>query len=469
MPRPLSLFSRLLLLTLPVEALVLALFGVALVRGAERREEATFDARLRIQREVIMGAIDLAPPGILRVDVEATARALAKGCRGCVVDGRGAILWESQTGWFAASGVRPMSEEVIEYLRTESVGGGRVRICGAAKRFPGTGNSPDSAGPLAEVILAEPVARLEASHREYRMKASAAGFTLLGFTALLLWLAIRVGLGPARRVVGRLHEVPGPVGLSRLDEGVVPKELRPLVKEINGLLDRLWGLVQAERRFTSDAAHELRTPLTLVKSTLQTSLLAGKSMEDHRRALHEALEDLGRLERTVESLLALARADAGPSVEAPSFRQVDLSDLLRSLAEGFSGAAEERGLDVILDLEPCVVLGEPEALNRLFANLAENAVKYAGAPGTITLRCSHEGPGASAAVEDTGPQVPPRERPSLLQRFFRGERGRTIGVTGSGLGLSIAEAMARLHGAQLTYEPTDGGGNRFAVRFPPRA
>lgn len=134
-----------------------------------------------------------------------------------------------------------------------------------------------------------------------------------------------------------------------------------------------------------------------------------------------------------------------------------------------SGAAEERGLKVILDLEPCVVLGEPEAMIRLFANLAENAVRYARAPGTVTFRCAREGSAVIAAVEDTGPEVPPHERPDLFRRFFRGERGRAADGQGSGLGLSIADAAARLHGARIAYEAIDTGGNRFAVRFPTRA
>jgi signal transduction histidine kinase len=466
--RPPSLFLRLLLLTLPVEALILGLFGIWLVRSMERANEAAFDEKLRVQMEVMLGGTRLDSTGRWLVDGDLYRTALAPGTCGCLLDGRGAILWESPRGWFKASGISAPAQEVTETLQTLSTGGTWARVLCAARTIKGDQGPERSTGPLARVVLARPLSELERSSGELRRRAAATGAALLGLTAALLWVAIRAGLYPVRKMVRDLRGVPGPDGMDRLDEGLVPWEMWPLAREINGLSDRLWVLVQLEKRFAAEAAHELRTPITLVKSTLQTALLAGGSREDYERALHEALEDLSRLEGTAESLLVLARADALFSKQPPAREDVPLHELLRAVAERFSQAAQEKGLEVVLELAPCAARGDRAALERLFINLADNAVKYTRPGGSITFRCAASGPSVLAAVEDTGPAIPEEERPYLFQPFFRGASGRAAMAHGAGLGLSIAAAVARLHDAQLAYEPSGGWGNRFTVRFPAR-
>jgi len=344
--------------------------------------------------------------------------------------------------------------------------GAWTKVLGTARRIKKPEDTETATGPLVEIFLARPLSGMEVSHRNFRQKAAATGVALLILTAVLLWAAIRMGLSPVRTMIRDLHDVPGPAGTARLAESPIPRELRPLAREINGLLDRLWGLVQLEKRFTAEAAHELRTPITLVKSTLQTALLAGRSREEHERAMQEALEDLSQLEGTAESLLVLARADAMSSSQPPTLEAVNLPDLLRSVAERFAPAAKEKGLKFMLELAPCTVRGEHEGLGRIFINLVDNAVKYAGSQGAIVLRCAPGEGEVLAAVEDSGPPIPEPDRPHLFQPFFRGATGRAAAAPGAGMGLSIAAAMARLHGARLAYEPSGGEGNRFTVRFP---
>ena len=462
--RPSTLFLRLLILTLPVEALILALFGAWLIRAIERREGAAFDERLRVQCRELIGGGALDSAGELRVEVD--LRAVAPGTLSCLVDGRGTILWELPQGWFEASGLRPTSRENSEVVQTAPMTGGRLRVLDSAKRIRKPDDADLATGPLVEAVVAEPLSSLDEANAAFRKKAGAAAIALLALTALLLWAAIKAGLSPVRDMTLRLQGVPGPAGAERLDEGMILRELRPLAREINGLSDRLWGMVQLEKRFTAEAAHQLRTPLTLVKSTLQTALLTGGSPEDHERALREALEDLQRLEQTAESLLALARADARAAGHFQTSENIPLQDLLSSLAERFAPAAGQKDLKLALDLRPAALQGERDSLEQLFANLLDNAVKYTKPGGTITLLCFRDGGSALAAVEDSGPPIPEDDRHHLFEQFYRGKSGRAAGIPGSGLGLSIAAAMARLHGAELTYEPCGLGGNRFAVRFP---
>ena len=463
---PRTLFFRLLMLTLPVEFIVLALFGVWFVHRTERRDAASFDDRLRIEVQAMLGGAGLDAAGRLRVDKDLERRTVAPGVRACLLDRRGQILWESPRGWFEPSGLVPYSHQIQEYLRTVPVGGALFRVLDSAERIrrPQDGQAPT--GPLVEAIVARPLSGLDRANAEFRWRAFTAGLLLLALTAALLWRAIREGLRPIRAMEARLQTVPGPAGLERLDEGLAPAELRPLAREINGLLDRLWELVQREKRFTAEAAHELRTPITLVKSTLQTALLTGGSGEDHKGALGEALEDLHRLEETAESLLALARADALEASGAHRFKEVGLPGLLGSLAERFAPAAAERGKTIVKDLQPASVLGDRAGLERLFSNLLDNAVKYSRRGGSVVLCCGAKEGAVYAAVEDDGPPIAPADRPDLFRRFFRGAPERAEGIPGAGLGLAIASAVARLHGAEITYEPLGGEGNRFMVRFP---
>lgn len=462
--RPPTLFLRLLLLTLPVEAVILALFGVWLVRGMERREKTSLDQGLRIQSRELLAHGVLDAGRKLRVDTGLIQ--VPPGTSGCLLDAKGAILWEFPQGWFEGSGLRPYSMEDLEIVRSIPVRGAECRVLDAAKRVRNPEDTDFATGPLIEALLVQPLAGLERSNWEFRRKATATGVVLLVLTGFLLWASLRAGLSPVRAMMRRLQDVPGPAGTGRLDESLAPRELRPLAAEINGLLDRLWGLVQLERRFTAEAAHELRTPLTLVKGTLQTALLTARSLEDCARALQEALDDLQRLETTAESLLALARADALFASQPPPFQEVPLHDLLRAMAERFAPGAAQRNLHITLHLEPCWIQGDRDAIERLFVILMDNAVKYARAGGAIVLRCAVTDGSAVAAVEDTGPAIPRPERPHLFEQFFRGSSGRASGVQGGGLGLCIASSIARLHGAGLAYEPVLPCGNRFVVRFP---
>lgn len=463
---PFTLFQRLLLLTLPVECVVLALFGVWLVRGSERREAAAFDDRLRLQSQAMLSGVGLDPAGRLKFDAGLNLRSLASDTAGCILDEGGAVLWQSPKGWFGASDIRGLSQADVEYAHIIPMNGAAFRVLQTARRVHKPEDMEVATGPLAEVVLAKPIVSLKGANLALREKAVAVGVALLALMALLLWLAIGVGLKPVKAMIRNLSQVPGPSGTDRLEVGRVPEELAPLAREINGLLDRLWGLVQLERRFTAEAAHELRTPLTLVKSTLQTALLTVHGPEDSAKALQEALEDLQRLEATAESLLVLARADALFSSKPPDYVDLDLSDLLRSVLERIAPAAEQKGLKLNLVLKPGLVRGEHVALERLFLNLMDNAVKYTKLGGTITLRCAPVDGTVVAAVEDSGSPIPEAERPHLFEQFFRGAAGRAAGVHGAGLGLSIASAMARLHAAELTYEPATPQGNRFVVRFP---
>ena len=461
--RPATLFGRLLLLTLPVEAAVLAIFGVWLVRGAEARALEAVDLGLRAQRADLLSHLVLNSDGGLGAALE--ARVLAPETEGCLLDGRGRVLWEHPRGWLAASGLRPSSREAMEVLMTVPMAGGAFRVLDAGVRLREPGDTEVSTGPLVEAVLARPLADIQAADTGFRRRAVAVGAALLILTGILLWAALRLGLRPIGEAAARLGRIPGAAGTERLDIGAIPSELRPLASAINDLLDRLWGLVEIETRHAAEAAHELRTPVTLVKSTLQTALLTAVTPEEKEAALREALEDLERLEGTAEDLLERSRPGADGAVPSEAFEPVDLPRLLSTVAGRFEAPARDRSLGLTLRCLPCAVRGDGHALERLAAILVDNAVKYSAPGGVIRLSCGAADGRAELSVEDEGPPIADADRPHLFKRFFRGGAGASPASPGSGLGLAIALEIARQHEAVLFHEVAPGGGNRFRVVF----
>lgn len=464
MPPPRSLLQRLLLFTLPVEALVLLLFGTWLVHGMEKRNLALADQRLKALQGDWLRRTSFDERGGLTGEMDPTV--LPPDLRGCLLDGNGAVVWESPSGWFRDSGLRPSSREGLSVLATGYLDGAPARILRTGLRMRRPEDPALTAtGPFVEAFLAQPLGPLLEADRRFRLQAVAVGGGLLLLTAVLLWTAVAWGLAPVRRLVRRLDGIPGPSGAERIPESGVPEELKPMAQAVNGLLDRLWALLEIEQRRTVEMAHDLRTPVTLVKSTLQTSLLTARGEQDLRVSLEEALEDLERLEATAETLLARTRPpDPGASLRA--FEPVELAGLLRDVARRMGAAARAAGLDIVVDDLPCRIHGDRSSLERLFVNLTDNALKYCRSRKPVVLRCGAEEGRFWAAVEDGGPTVSAEDRPRLFHPFIRGEKGTQGRQAGAGLGLSIALEIARLHGADLDWEETDQGGNRFVVRFP---
>lgn len=248
-----------------------------------------------------------------------------------------------------------------------------------------------------------------------------------------------------------------PRDLSALDEGGTPEEVRPLVRSLN----RLFGLVNAQaesqRRFVADAAHQLRTPLAGLQAQVEAWAQAAESGGG---TVHLRSDQVGKLRgatrRTTQlanQLLALSRADAR-TMEAQPMQRVDLKALCEDMLQAHLDAATAKRIDLGLDAEPVGVMGHGWLLREALSNLVDNAVKYTPEGGTVTIRCGRRGDCALLEVEDDGPGVPEAERARVLERFYRVQG--TAGE-GNGLGLAIAQEIARVHRSQLDLRPGAGG------------
>jgi signal transduction histidine kinase len=230
-------------------------------------------------------------------------------------------------------------------------------------------------------------------------------------------------------------------------------EFDGLAKNLNLMLDRIEALLQGLKEVTDNVAHDLKTPLTRLRNKAEAALREGSGSETQREALETTLTESDKLIRTFNALLMIARAEAG----APSgaFADVDLSAVAADVAELYEPAAEEAGMTLATQIAPGITLrGNRELLGQALVNLLENALKY-GREGKIILRVIAAGDRISIEVADNGPGIPEADRERVVERFVRLEESRT--EEGSGLGLSLVAAVARLHRGTFRIEDNKPG------------
>jgi signal transduction histidine kinase len=225
-------------------------------------------------------------------------------------------------------------------------------------------------------------------------------------------------------------------------------------------------------RFTSDASHELRTPVALVRTTAEIAIGRDRSADEYRHALVEIAGEAARMSTLVDDLLRLARADAG--VDDAENAAVDLRGVGAIVVGEVAALAEAKGVtvDVCQPDAPVVVMGHERSLVRLGRAVIDNALKYTPSGGRVRIVLTVEGDSGSTRaavlrVSDTGTGVSAKDAPWIFDRFFRGRDARARGFAGSGLGLSLARALAERAGGSIALvTPSDLGGATFEIRIP---
>lgn len=218
------------------------------------------------------------------------------------------------------------------------------------------------------------------------------------------------------------------------------------------------------RQFMADAAHELRTPITVLRTRAEVALLQTREPANYVSALRGIEAEAGRLGGIVDSLLVLARADAG---ERQLERQrLFLDDIAIDAANAPRLVGKQKGVEVTVDeFEEAPIVGDAALIRQLAMILLDNAVKFTDSGGVVRVRVSMRNGVPTFIVEDTGIGIGPEELPRLFERFFRGETARSR-TDGAGLGLSIASWIAREHGADISLSSEPGKGTKVVVTFP---
>lgn len=275
------------------------------------------------------------------------------------------------------------------------------------------------------------------------------------------WLIAGRVLAPLKRISGTAKRVSEERLGERIPVGGPHDELRELGETLNSMLDRLALSFDAQRRFVANASHELRSPLTVIRSEAEVALANPEPDLDEMRTMAESVVHASRrTEALLASLLILARSQRGLLRSEP----VDLSRVVESAADGVGRAAEDEGVRLRTELEPATVDGDAALLERLAANLIENAVRY-NRPGGFVDVSTREGiASAELRVENSGPPVDREAAARLAEPFERLQR--EADARGAGLGLSIVRAVSEAHGGSLLMEPRAEGGLAVSVRLP---
>ncbi|GII62664.1 sensor protein CutS [Sphaerisporangium krabiense] len=240
-------------------------------------------------------------------------------------------------------------------------------------------------------------------------------------------------------------------------------EIKELADTFDAMLTRLGRAFDAQRRFVDNASHELRTPLAINRTVLEVALGDPHASEDLKVLGRTLLGTNARNEHLIEGLLLLARSERELAVRKP----VDLLEVGRTVTEQHAAMAEEAGVTVHTDLRPALTMGDPVLVERLVANLVENAVKYnIPSSGQLWLRTGMVDGAPVVQVANTGQHVPAYEVDDLFEPFRRLNSDRVESARGAGLGLSIVRAVVRAHQGIVSAVPREGGGLVVTVRLP---
>jgi signal transduction histidine kinase len=271
--------------------------------------------------------------------------------------------------------------------------------------------------------------------------------------------AIITGLGAVRRIngiTGAIERIVNGDLAKRLPTHGGDGDLDRLAHVVNGMLNDIERLMREVKGVTDDIAHDLRTPLTRLLGGLERVRRRGGTAEDYAVAIDEAIAETKDVLRTFSALLRIAEVEDG--ARRAGFARIELRTIAGDVVEFHAPVAEERGISLTLEADPAVATelsGDPSLMFEAVSNLVDNAIKFAPVGGHVSVRAFRSRGRLGIMVSDDGPGIPEGERDAVLRRFHRLEKSRH--TPGSGLGLSLVAAIAKLHGLTVTIESANPG------------
>lgn len=293
------------------------------------------------------------------------------------------------------------------------------------------------------------------------------------FGSALPLLAVLAALGGFRitrqafRLVTQMAETARAIGTGsdlsqRIETDGRGDELNQLGDTMNEMLARLQASFEAERQFSSDVSHELRTPIAVIRSQCEFALSGQAGEEEKREAFEAVLKQSERMNSIVSQLLLLSRAENGKFV--PEREPVELNVLCETVCEELEAMAAERQVELAWNTEKLQITGDETLLIRMVNNLVSNAIRYNRPGGSAEVSLRKRGKYAVLTVRDTGIGIRREDLGQIFNRFYRADRSRSS--EGTGLGLSMAAWIARVHGGSIRAESVYGEGSVFTAELP---
>jgi two-component system, OmpR family, sensor histidine kinase TctE len=318
------------------------------------------------------------------------------------------------------------------------------------------------AKPVVVIIGETTNSRQEVVQRLFKSEIGRKALLVVVALLVALW-ATRLAVKPVERLGEAIRSRPDD-DLTPVDARQVPDEVVPLVDAINLHMDRIGRMVEARRRFITDAAHQLRTPLAVLNTQAEYALRQARA-EDMRPAVEAFHHSLGSAIRLTNQLLALSRAEPVNGLMVTR-QQVDLSAVARDMVVELLPLAERKRIDLGFEGngDPVRISGNPVLLREMVANLIDNALRYTPADGVVTVAVETTAGAAQLRVIDNGPGIPEAYREQVFLRFFRLDASDHLG---SGLGLSIVREIVHGHDGEISlHDSPDGHGLEVRVGLP---
>ncbi|MFL6707580.1 MAG: heavy metal sensor histidine kinase [Massilia sp.] len=449
-----SLTLRLTLLFAVVAALSFALVGAflyqSLAANTARSDDVEIITRVRLIRQFLS---TVPSPEALRSAPHPLVDAVffTEGCVLRVSGAGGQVLLETSHPSHPLPRMAPVAASAaVRPADLADWGVGRAAVVHAVL---GDGS------PVTIAIGRERVDRVAMLGRYARTLAAAiaGGIALV---AVLGYLAVLHAMRSLRAVIVKANDISTHRLHTRLATDSLPSEVRELSAAFNGMLDRLEDGVQRLSGFAADLAHDLRTPINTLMVQTQVALARPRESEDYRTLLVSAIEEYERLARMIENTLFLARADNAQL--AVHREMLDAEAELQNIRDYFEGVAEDAGIFLDVSASNVRIHADPILFRRAVNNLVSNAIRYTPRGGTVRLLA---GQPAEIVIENTGPGIATEHLPHIFDRYYRADPARSPAGHSVGLGLSIVQAIVKLHSGEVDAASVPGGRTRFCMRF----
>ncbi len=329
----------------------------------------------------------------------------------------------------------------------------------------GTGKYREAAAftPPGEIVLTGHSIAPELSE----LHVTALSLTAVGAAIFLLgiaggWWMVSRAIRPIADISTAAAKISGGDLSQRINVAETESELGRLATVLNSTFARLDTAFTQQRQFTSDAAHELRTPVSVMLTQAQTTLNRERSAAEYREAVESCQRAAQRMRRLIESLLELAKLDAGqqPMKRLP----FDLGQTARDCAALVGPLAEQRRVKISCDVPALNCTGDSDRLSQVVTNLVTNAITYNKENGEVRIGGSAKNGSVILTVSDTGMGIAAEDLPHVFDRFYRADKSRTSGNTG--LGLAISKAIVEAHGGEIEVSSVPQIGSVFTIRLP---